>query len=91
MNLYQRLINEGIELGDARGEAKGLQKGARQAVVRQLTIKFGPEANHLIPIVKKLSPALQELIEEKVVKINSLDEMQTWLQAVSSSPPKIAG
>jgi predicted transposase YdaD len=93
MTTYEQLIREGMIQGEAKGMKKGLQEGLREGLqkgaslvlLRQLAKKFGPDANRLTPMVNKLSPELQELMGEKILEMNSFDELQAWLQDVSSN------
>ena len=58
---------EGLEKGLEKGRQAGLMAGKREALLRQLTTKFGP---------------LPEKITSRVQTLDSLDELDVYLDRV---------
>jgi predicted transposase YdaD len=70
MTTYERLIEEGIQIG------------ANRVLIRQLSKRFHSDVTPLTPFLNKLTPEQQEELSEKILEAQSLEEILDWLKSI---------
>jgi predicted transposase YdaD len=70
MTTYERLIEEGIQIG------------ANRVLVKLLSKRFHSDVAPLTPFLNKLTPEQQEELSEKILEAQSLEEILDWLKSI---------
>jgi flagellar biosynthesis/type III secretory pathway protein FliH len=89
MTTYQRLIDEGKELGIQQGKELGLVEGEEQAsrriATRLIARRFGASEPSFHPYLARLNAARLEELSEKVLEAASLDELMDWIRGAAGN------
>ncbi|MGW4531178.1 hypothetical protein ACWEOI_09530 [Nocardia sp. NPDC004340] len=74
MTTADRLRAEGEALGEARGEARGELRGRAEALLEQLSLKFGKLPAAVVATVRAADSAQLRAWSARVLTARSLDE-----------------
>jgi predicted transposase/invertase (TIGR01784 family) len=101
MTTYQRLIDEGKELGLQQGKELGLQQGkelgirqgkelgeeqaSRRIAARLIARRFGTREPSFHPYLERLDAAKLEELSEKVLEVAGLDELMDWIRSAAGN------
>lgn len=83
MTTYERLIQEGKELGLQEGKELGLQEGTTQVLARLIAKKFQQDLGELVPLLNNLALDRQEELIERILQSATLQEVVDWLKSVA--------
>ncbi len=74
---YEIFVQRITRDGEQRGEQRGELDGQRKTVLRLLRRKFGALPDDVVTRVQNADTALLEMLEDKVLFANTLDDMFT--------------
>ena len=87
MTTYERLIEEGKQIGLSEGKQIGLSEGKQIAsnnlLLRMLSKRFRTDAAFLIPQLSRLTMEQKEELGEILLDAESIEEVLDWLKAAS--------
>jgi predicted transposase/invertase (TIGR01784 family) len=78
--IYQQILQQGQE----RGLQQGLEQGERLIITKQLIRRFGELPDTVQQQLQQLAIADLDALGEALLDFSSLDDVETWLQAVSN-------
>jgi predicted transposase/invertase (TIGR01784 family) len=81
MTTYQRLIDEGKELGLVEGE----EQASRRIAARLIARRFGASEPSFHLYLERLNAARLEELSEKVLEVAGLDELMDWIRCAAGN------
>jgi predicted transposase YdaD len=78
--IYQEILQEGEQKGERLGEERGILKGERTVILRQLARRIGDITPELKSQIQSLSLYQLEALADALLDFSSLADLRTWLQ-----------
>ncbi|MEI6332160.1 MAG: Rpn family recombination-promoting nuclease/putative transposase [Pseudanabaena sp.] len=77
-------IQEGKAQGIQEGKAQGLKEGKSSLLLKQLSRKLGTIPDETKILLHQLTPELLDALSESLFDLNSLEDLQNWLENINN-------